>query len=261
MAFAQRRVTTSGAVRWYATYFTPDGRQMVGGGYSAKRDAERVADRLEKDAESGVVADRGRRKITFANYVEKFYWPAAQHLEPTTRAAYRSNLDKHFVPRFGRTKMANIAVSVIQAWVNDAAAAGLSPRSVVKYHTFLHAIFERAVIDQVIPVNPCRHTVLPKLVKKPKTAITPEQFEALLAEIPDEFRLMVLVAIETGMRWVSSPRCGPSTSTSAATWCSCAASSSRCRRRSAVPTWATCSATTPRTTNTARSWSAPICAA
>jgi len=97
--------------------------------------------------------------------------------------------------------MANIVASEIQSWVNDASAEGLSARSVVKYHTFLHAIFERAIIDQVIPINPCRHTVLPKLVKKPKTAITPEQFEALLAEIPDEFRLMVLVAIETGLRW------------------------------------------------------------
>jgi len=201
MAYAQRRATSSGAVRWYATYFTPDGRQMVGGGYSTKRDAERAADRLEKDAEGGMVADRSRRKITFANYVAKYYWPAAQHLEPTTLAAYQSNLDKHFFPRFGRMRMANIVASEIQSWVNDASAEGLSARSVVKYHTFLHAIFERAVIDQVIPINPCRHTLLPKLVKKPKTAITPEQFEALLAEIPEQFRLMVLVAIETGLRW------------------------------------------------------------
>ncbi len=201
MAYAQRRVTSSGTVRWYATYFTPDGRQMAGGGYSTKRDAERAADRLEKQAECGAVADRSRRKITFGNYVDGFYWPAAQHLEPTTLAAYQSNLDRHFLPRFGRMRMANIVASEVQAWVNDASAAGLSPRSVVKYHIFLHAIFERAVIDCVIPVNPCRHTVLPKVVKKPKTAITPDQFEALLAEIPDEFRLMVLVAIETGMRW------------------------------------------------------------
>lgn len=201
MAYAQRRVTSPGAVRWYATYFTPDSRQMAGGGYSTKRDAERAADKLEKDAEVGAVADRSRRKITFANYVATFYWPAAKHLEPTTLAAYRSNLDKHFLPRFVRIRMAQIVASEVQAWVNDASAAALSPRSVVKYHTFLHAIFERAVIDQVIPVNPCRHTVLPKLVKKPKSAITPEQFDALVAEIPDEFRLTVLVAIETGVRW------------------------------------------------------------
>jgi integrase len=201
MAYGQRRATSSGVIRWYATYFTPDGRQMVGGGYSTKRDAERAADRLEKDAEGGMVADRSRRKITFANYVAKHYWPAAQHLEPTTRAAYQSNLDKHFLPRFGGMRMANIVASEIQSWVNDVSAGGLSARSVVKYHTFLHVIFERAVIDQVIPFNPCRHTALPKVVKKPKTAITPEQFEALLAEIPEAFRVMVLVAIETGVRW------------------------------------------------------------
>ncbi|MDQ2797091.1 MAG: hypothetical protein M3Y06_07995 [Actinomycetota bacterium] len=82
MAHAQRRATSSGAVRCYATYFTPDGRQMVGGGYSTKRDAERAADRLE-DAEGSTVAEGSRRKITFANY----YWHAAQPLEPTTLAA------------------------------------------------------------------------------------------------------------------------------------------------------------------------------
>ncbi|MDT4958010.1 MAG: hypothetical protein QOD31_1809, partial [Pseudonocardiales bacterium] len=66
---------------------------------------------------------------------------------------------------------------------------------------FLHAIFERAIIDQVVTVNPCAHTVLPKFVKQPKKAITPEQFETLLGEIPERYRILVLVAIETGARW------------------------------------------------------------
>ncbi len=70
-----------------------------------------------------------------------------------------------------------------------------------KCHTFLHAIFERAIIDQVVTVNPCAHTVLPKFVKQPKKAITPEQFETLLGEIPQRYRVLVLVAIETGVRW------------------------------------------------------------
>ncbi|WP_375500707.1 hypothetical protein [uncultured Jatrophihabitans sp.] len=44
----------------------------------------------------GTLADASRGKLTFAAYVEKYYWPAVQHLEPTTLAAYRSNLDSHF---------------------------------------------------------------------------------------------------------------------------------------------------------------------
>jgi integrase len=43
--------------------------------------------------------------------------------------------------------------------------------------------------------------LLPKFVKSPKKAITPEEFEALLGEIPPRYRVLVLVAIETGVRW------------------------------------------------------------
>jgi integrase len=108
-------------------------------------------------------------------------------------------------------RMNKIVASTVQAWVNDVSAEvedydgsrkpQLSPRSVRKYHTFLHAIFERAIIDQVITINPCAHSVLPKFVKQPKKAITPEQFETLVGEIPHRYRVMVLVAIETGVRW------------------------------------------------------------
>ncbi len=201
MAFAHRRVTSSGRVRWYAIYFTPAGRQINGGGFPTKRDAEREADKLENEAARGLLLDSRRSKITFRDYVANYYWPAAQHLEPTTRAAYQSNLDRHFLPRFGGVKMSAILASEVQAWVNDASGAGLGPRSVVKYHAFLHAIFERALVDQVVLVNPCHHTALPKVVKAPKTAVTPEQFDALLAQIPDNHQVMILLAIETGLRW------------------------------------------------------------
>jgi integrase len=211
MAYAQQRITSSGTSRWYAMYFSPDGRQRSGGGFSTKRDAERAADKLEQQATAGTLADAARGRLTFAAYVEQYYWPAAQHLEPTTLAAYRSNLDSHFLPRFGRMRMNKIVASTVQSWVNEVSAEveddegsrkpRLSPRSVRKYHTFLHAIFERAIIDQVVTINPCAHTVLPKFVKQPKKAITPEQFETMLAEIPQRYRILVLVAIETGVRW------------------------------------------------------------
>lgn len=211
MAFAQQRITSAGTSRWYAMYFTPDGRQRSGGGFANKREAERAAIKLEQRAAAGTLADASRSRLTFSDYVEKYYWPAAQHLEPTTLAGYRSNLDSHFIPYLGRMRMNKIVASTVQAWVNAVSAevedyAGsrkpqLSPRSVRKYHTFLHAIFERAIIDQVIMINPCAHTVLPKFVKQPKKAITPDQFDTLLAEIPQRYRVMVLVAIETGVRW------------------------------------------------------------
>src|SRR3712207_7648828 len=44
--------------------------------------------------------------------------------------------------------------------------SGLSPVSVDKYHTLLASVFERALVDRVVTVNPCAHTELPKRVGK-----------------------------------------------------------------------------------------------
>jgi hypothetical protein len=84
-------------------------------------------------------------------------------------------------------RMTTIVASEVQAWVNDATASGLSARSVVKYHAFLHGIFERALVDQVLIVNPCHRTALPKSLRLRRCGES-EQFEALLTQIPDDTR-------------------------------------------------------------------------
>jgi integrase len=71
----------------------------------------------------------------------------------------------------------------------------------VKYHVLLYGIFKQAVRDRVITVNPADATKLPKVVKPTRRILTPEEFEALLAEIPERWAPLVMTAIETGMRW------------------------------------------------------------
>jgi integrase len=55
--------------------------------------------------------------------------------------------------------------------------------------------------DRRIAHNPCADTDLPKVVPARQRIITPAQFETLLAAVPDRYRILVLSAIETGMRW------------------------------------------------------------
>ena len=200
IAHAEQRKLKNGSVRWYAIYLAPDGRRTSEGGFDTKREAERLAHRRAMEIEGGTWVDPSRTKMTFADYVDRYYWPTARHLELTTQAAYKSNLDRHFVPTFGDLPMRRIVASVVQTWVNEASEE-LSAASVVKYHIFLHSIFKRAVIDRVVAYNPCDGTRLPKVVRKPKRAVTPEEFDALLAAVPVRYQALVLVAIETGMRW------------------------------------------------------------
>jgi hypothetical protein len=74
-------------------------------------------------------------------------------VETSTLAAYRSYLDKHFIPVFGRRPMGKILPSEIQRWVTTATANGLSAASVAKYHTTLHSVFERALVDRVVTLS------------------------------------------------------------------------------------------------------------
>ena len=50
-------------------------------------------------------------------------------------------------------------------------------------------------------MNPCAHTELPKVLVQRKQIVTVEQFEKILAKVPGRYRMMVLLAIETGLRW------------------------------------------------------------
>jgi integrase len=65
----------------------------------------------------------------------------------------------------------------------------------------LHSTFERAVRDQLILINPCEHTELPKVVVRRTRTLTPDEFGRLITAIPERHRLLASTAIETRMRW------------------------------------------------------------
>jgi integrase len=200
MAWIKTRVTDDGDKRFVACYRDPEGRQRSAGTYSSRRAAERAANREEAKVREGSWHDHSRGQVTFAEYVETVWLPSKQ-VETSTLAAYRSFLDKHFIPTFGRRPMGKILPSEIQRWVTTATEHGLSAASGRKYHTMLHSVFERAQRDRVVTFNPCAHTELPKVVKKKARTLTPDEYVAILASLPAQHRLMIEAAINTGLRW------------------------------------------------------------
>ena len=201
MSYTRAKSLKDGTVRHYAAYLGADGRYHEEGGFKTEKEAAKKAAQLELDASRGDWASPIAGRTTFADYVAISYWPTTAHLEISTRTAYGYYLDKHFLPRFGTVSLRRISPAMIQTWVNDVTAGGLSPRSVVKYHALLHKIFARAVIDRAIGINPASHTALPKVVVKPKQIITAAQFDKILLQLPARYQMMVLLAIETGLRW------------------------------------------------------------
>jgi integrase len=200
MAWVRARRRKDGRMAYEGCYRDPAGSIKAVGTYTSRKTALAVARDAERAVEKGEWFDQRAGRITMTDYVDSYWWPHLR-VEVTTRAAYRSCLDKHFLPTFGRVPLYKITPPMIQAWVSDALDAGLTPRTVVKYHTLLHGIFKQAVRDRFIAVNPAEATRLPKVVKPTRRIITPSEFDALLAATPRRWQPLLLTAIETGMRW------------------------------------------------------------
>ena len=94
MAYAFRR-DNKGTPSFTGVYEGPDGTRRSAGTFPSRRAALRAAQREEQAVREGRWWDRSLGDITFETYVENSWLPS-KHLEATTRAAYRSNLDRHF---------------------------------------------------------------------------------------------------------------------------------------------------------------------
>ena len=200
MAWIVQRTDNVGVARFQVRFRDLAGTKRTAGTYASRREAVKAGRRVDIRVEDGTWINPAAGRITFRDYVEQTWWPS-RHLEVSTRAAYRSYLDRHFIPFFGHRPMSSIGPSTVQAWVTQASAEGLSSRSLTKYHVMLHGIFKRAVRDRVILHNPCADTELPKVVPRKVRILTPEEFERLLAEISERFNDLVRTDIETGLRW------------------------------------------------------------
>ncbi len=200
MPSVRPRVTADGRRRYVALYRDPTGKQRSAGTYATERLAERASHRAESKVETGSWIRPSAGRITFRDYVEDIWLPSRQ-VEVSTLAGYRSYLDKHFLPFFGVRPMAEILPSSVQDWVTAAVGSGLSPTSVRKYHVMLHSVFKRAVRDRIIVTNPCESIELPKVPPRKARILAPEEYDRLVAEIPDRFRVLVMTDIETGLRW------------------------------------------------------------
>ena len=98
--------------------------------------------------------------------------------------------------------MVDILPSHVREWVTERAAAGTTPATIRHNKIVLSAIFTTALNDQVTLLHPCRGVKTPTVPVKGYRIITPEQFEAIYAALPDDqSRLLVETAIDSGLRW------------------------------------------------------------
>lgn len=201
MGWSRRRVGTDGKAQYQATYRNAQGRLRTAGTYTNKKDADRAWLQAELLLAQGRHGGADTGKLTFTRYVNEIWFP--NHvLEPSTREGYRYSIDKHLMPTFGSMRMLDVLPSCVREWVAALSAAGVTPATIRHNKIVLSAIFTTALNDQVTLLHPCRGVKTPTVPVKAFLIVTPDQFEALYAALPDEnARLLVETAIDSGLRW------------------------------------------------------------
>jgi integrase len=200
MGYSQKRAGRDGKPRYTAVYHSVRGDRRSAGTFSSKKDSDKAWQQAELRQAEGRLSDPRRGRQTFRRYVTE-EWLPHHVMEATTREGCTYQLNKHIMPWFGPMHMNEIMPSTVREWVSDLQAKGVSPATIQKVRFILSAIFTTALND-VTYLHPCKGVKTPTVPRKPLKIITPEQFDAIYAAIPDDtLRLLVETDIETGLRW------------------------------------------------------------
>ncbi|WP_405088100.1 tyrosine-type recombinase/integrase [Microbispora sp. NBC_01389] len=151
--------------------------------------------------DQGKIGHPSRGKQTFAEYVKNIWLPNHQ-VEPSTMQSYTYTLNRHILPTFGPMRMVDILPEHVRAWIAKLKEDGVKAPTIKYAKVLLSVIFTTALNDQVTYIHPGRGVRTPTVAVKPRTVITPEQFDVLYQALPDsDTQLLVETAIETGLRW------------------------------------------------------------
>lgn len=127
-------------------------------------------------------------------------WWAHRQLKPRTRTHYRTLLGRHILPTLGHVEVEKIGPGTVRAWY--AATLPDSPTLRAHAYSLLRTVFNGAMADRLITSNPCtmRGAGNAKRVSKTEPA-TLEELAAIVAAVPQRYKLMVLLAAWCALRF------------------------------------------------------------
>lgn len=114
---------------------------------------------------------------------------------------YRSQIENHIRPAFGRQKLKALGLEDVERLYGSMTASGCSPTTVRYAHAVLRRALGRAVVRGLVPRNVAEGASLPRLVEKEKRILTPEEAKRLLkAARGERLEALFLAALTCGLR-------------------------------------------------------------
>ena len=206
-------------------------------GWSAKatkRELYRVSGQFEADCKAGLILTKEEkqeserikqeqetkrkheeeRQVTFSKYIEIFLHEKSTTFSANTRENYNVVL-KRAAQILGDIKMTDIDYINMKKYIVNLQASGrnqfngkrLAYRTIIKHYIVLHAFFENACDNKIIPNNPMRDMKRPKPRKdevvKSSKAYTAEEAAHIISCLdhePLKWKALVLFMLDSGCR-------------------------------------------------------------
>jgi integrase len=188
-------------MRYKVRYIDPDGvekSQMYPD--KCKKQADDFLLGVESDKREGRYVDPGAGRTPFEEFAKK--WMGAQTFDWTTRERVGSRLRTHFYPFFGKKGIGAIRPSDVQGWLRWLQERNVSPNSRVLYFTHLVSIFNLAIDDKRIAINPAvaKSVTRPREERSPVVPWSAGRARAVRNALPERYRPAVSIPAGLGLR-------------------------------------------------------------
>jgi integrase len=208
MAEGRKRGRSFGTIRrlpsgrWQVRYYDQAGvRHAAPRTLPSKADANRYLAQVEADLLRGAWTDPRLARITFGEWVER-WWPTTADLRPGTRTFYNYLLRRLLLPAFEETPLGRIDAMTVRSWLAGLHELGeVTPTTVAKAYRLLRRILNVAVEAGYLPRNPAaiKGAGLERAAEMRHVSIP--QLHELAEAVPGRYRALVLVAGYGGLRW------------------------------------------------------------
>src|SRR6266545_744119 len=146
-------------------------------------------------------------RLTFAEIADRWLAEfeakvAAGERRDRTLDLYRSQLDRHLLPRLGRRRLALVTADDVVAVARELQAEGLSPWTVKRILGSLSCVFTFALRRGYVATHPFHRLrdERPRPLRSDQRVLTQTQLARLFAACPHRYQPLLLTGAYTGMR-------------------------------------------------------------
>lgn len=189
-------------------YMLPDGTRKRKTLYGRTQAEVRQKRRdFERTLDSGV--DVSRQRVTVGTYAEDWLRIYKSDVSPNTFKTYRRDVDI-IVSKIGSRRLADIRATDVRDVLN--VRLGQSGSALKKLRMTMRAIFDCAVADRLITINPAAGVDLPACEDGTHRVITDDERKMILTQCTDDdFHRAMMVMLYAGLRREEVLALNPST--------------------------------------------------